>query len=119
MKYEDLKVWELSVDLSCRIYQLMKTNRDFGFKDQICRSAVSVPSNIAEGCERIHIKETINFLSIAKGSIGELKTQIIIGQKINYIPHDKAEYLKRECEHIGNMLGSLIKSLRTTKLGSV
>ncbi len=87
--------------------------KDFGFQDQICRSAVSVSSNIAEGCERIYIKETINFLSIAKGSIGELKTQIIIGQKINYIPHNKAEKLKLECEHMGNMLSSLIQKLRS------
>ncbi len=78
-----------------------------------------IPSNIAEGCERIHIKETINFLSIAKGSVGELKTQIITGQKIKYLPHENAESLKRECDHIGRMLGSLIKSLRVTKLNSV
>ena len=110
MRYENLAVWKKSVNLSCSIYLLMKNNRDFGFKDQICRSAVSVASNIAEGYERIHRKETINFLSIAKGSIGELKTQIIIGSKIGYI--SEASHLIQECEAIARMLGSLIKKLR-------
>ncbi|CED70320.1 S23 ribosomal protein [Aliivibrio wodanis] len=108
MNYETLEVWQRSVDLSVSIYELMKHSRDFGFKDQICRSSVSVPSNIAEGCERIHLKEKINFLSIAKGSLGELKTQIIIGGRIGYIPLDRVEQLKSECETLSRMLGSLI-----------
>ncbi len=108
MNYETLDVWQRSVTLSVTVYELMKHNRDYGFKDQICRSSVSVPSNIAEGCERIHLKEKINFLSIAKGSLGELKTQFIIGGQIGYIPLERLEYLKCECEVLSKMLGSLI-----------
>ncbi|WP_086981669.1 four helix bundle protein [Vibrio aphrogenes] len=110
MRFENLDVWQKSVDLSCTIYLIMKNNRDFGFKDQICRSAVSVASNIAEGYERIHKKETINFLSIAKGSIGELKTQIIIGARVGYI--SSPAHLIKECELIARMLGSLIQKLK-------
>jgi len=112
MNYETLEVWQRSVDLSAHIYSLMQDNRDYGFKDQICRSSVSVPSNIAEGCERIHLKEKVNFLSIAKGSLGELKTQIIIGNKIGYIPMEVTANLKTECEALSRMLGALISHNR-------
>ncbi|MGL6260706.1 four helix bundle protein [Vibrio sp. WXL210] len=108
MTYESLEVWQRSVDLSAKIYQVMRSSRDFGFKDQICRSSVSVSSNIAEGCERIHIREKINFLSVAKGSLGELKTQVIIGERIGLIPKEVSECLTRECEELSKMLGSLI-----------
>lgn len=108
MNYESLEVWQRSVEVSVRVYQLLEGTRNFGFKDQICRSAVSVPSNIAEGCERIHLKEKINFLSIAKGSVGELKTQLIIGQRIGHIAQKDANQLTTECETISRMIGALI-----------
>lgn len=65
--FEDLEVWQKSVDLSIRIYELLRDCRDYGFKDQICRAAVSIPSNIAEGMERNSKKEGAHFLHIAKG----------------------------------------------------
>jgi four helix bundle protein len=108
MNYEKLEVWQRSVEVSVQVYQLLTNSRDFGFKDQICRSAVSVPSNIAEGCERIHLKEKVNFLSIAKGSVGELKTQLIIGGRIGHIPAKNAEQLIAECETLSRMIGALI-----------
>ena len=74
--FEDLEVWKRSARLSADIYKTLANLKDFGFKDQITRSGLSIPSNIAEGAERESIKEFINFLSYAKGSAGELKTQI-------------------------------------------
>ena len=62
--------------------------RDFGFRDQITRAGLSVPSNIAEGHERESYKEMANFLSYAKGSAGELRTQVYIGMEIGYIDHE-------------------------------
>lgn len=114
MNYERLDVWRKSVALTTEIYSLMKDNRDFGFKDQICRSSVSVPSNIAEGCERLSRKEKAHFLAIAKGSLGELKTQVIIADNIGYIAPEPAMKLKHECDTIGRMLGALIKRTQGT-----
>ncbi len=74
--FEDLEVWKRSARLSADIYKTLANLKDYGFKDQITRSGLSIPSNIAEGAERESIKEFINFLSYAKGSAGELKTQI-------------------------------------------
>ncbi len=88
-KFEDLIVWQNAVNLSTRIYSTLKNCKDFSLRDQICRASVSVPSNIAEGFERQYNKEFIQFLYIAKGSAGEIRTQILIGKYskslVNYI----------------------------------
>ena len=70
MKFEDLEVWKRSARLSVDIYKQTKKIKDYGFRDQITRSGLSVPSNIAEGIERESDKECIRFLSFAKGSCG-------------------------------------------------
>ena len=77
-KFEDLKVWQEGISLSIHVYQTFIKCRDFSLKDQLCRASVSVPSNIAEGFERHSNKDFIRFLRIAKGSSGELRTQIHI-----------------------------------------
>jgi len=81
MKFEDLEVWKRAARLSAEIYKELKGLKDFGFRDQITRLGLSIPSNIAEGMERESLKECTNFLSYAKGSCGELRTQIFIGKK--------------------------------------
>jgi four helix bundle protein len=77
--FEKLEVWTRSSRLCVALYRELKESRDWGFKDQITRSALSVPSNIAEGYERNSRKEYVQFLRIAKGSCGELRTQAHIG----------------------------------------
>ena len=72
VKFEDLEVWKRSARLCADIYKVFMHSKDFGFKDQITRSALSIPSNIAEGFERKSDKEIANFINYAKGSIGEL-----------------------------------------------
>lgn len=86
--------------------------RDFGFRDQITRSAVSVPSNISEGAERIGAGEFRQFLSYAKGSAGELRTQLTIAAEIGYIDQQTAEVLVNECREISRMLWGLIRSIK-------
>ncbi len=85
MKCESLDVWKRTSRLSADIYLYFKEFNDYGFKDQITRSSLSVASNIAEGVERYSDKETIRFLDIARASCAELMTQIYIGIKIGYI----------------------------------
>jgi four helix bundle protein len=113
MKFEDLDVWKRAAKLSADIYNALRELRDYGFKDQITRSGLSIPSNIAEGFERASQKECLNFLSYAKGSCGELRTQIYIGMDIGYVDKQIGRTLIQETNEISAMLGGLIKTKRT------
>ncbi|MCB1584312.1 MAG: four helix bundle protein [Xanthomonadales bacterium] len=95
--------------LSVEVYRELSGLNDFGFRDQMTRSGLSVPSNSAEGYERESNKELIRFLYIAKGSCGELHTQTIIGMKIGYLKQDMATKWQQETKEISAMLGGLIK----------
>ncbi len=112
MKHENLEIWKRSFNLSCLVYQSFKQIRDYSFKDQVCRSGLSVPSNIAEGLERASDKEKAHFLSVAKGSLAELRTQLLIAIEIQYISKDIGESMTEECIHLSRMLGSFIVKLR-------
>jgi four helix bundle protein len=113
MRFEDLEVWKRAAKLSTDIYRQLRSLRDFGFKDQITRSGLSIPSNIAEGFERLSPKENLTFLSYAKGSCGELRCQIYIGIDIEYIPKEIGDRWIKETEEISSMLGGLIKSQKS------
>ena len=94
-KFEELEVWKTSINLCTDIYKLTNTElfaKDYGLKDQIRRASVSVPSNISEGYERDSKKQFLYFLVIAKGSCGELRTQLKIAQLLNYL--NEEEYIK-------------------------
>ena len=82
---ENLNVWKKSCRLSVEIYRYFKDFKDFGFKDQITKASLSIPSNIAEGMEKYYPKEKNRFFKISKGSVAELITQIYIGIEIEYI----------------------------------
>jgi four helix bundle protein len=112
MKFEDLEVWKRAARLSADIYRQLADLKDYGFKDQITRSGLSVPSNVAEGFERESQKENIKFLSYAKGSCGELRCQLYIGMNINYIPKDIGKRWLAEANEISAMLSGLIKTKR-------
>jgi len=111
MRFEDMDVWKRSSRLSVSIYRYFASLKDYGFKDQITRSSLSIPSNIAEGMERITAKEKRNFINYSKGSCAELRTQIYIGIKIGYIPVDKGRAWIGETIEISSMLNGLIKYL--------
>ena len=110
MAFEELEVWKRSARLSADLYREFSTLRDYGFKDQITRSVLSIPSNISEGHERASAKENMNFLNYAKGSCGELRTQIYIGMDIGYIDKDKGISWLKETESISAMIGGLIRT---------
>ena len=112
MKFEDLEVWKRAARLSANIYKELRDLKDFGFKDQITRSGLSVPSNIAEGFERESQRESLTFLYYAKGSCGELRCQIYIGMDIGYIDNEVGEKWLREANEISSMLSGLIKTKR-------
>lgn len=109
-RFEELDVWKKTARLCSDLYKVMANNKDFGFRDQITRAGLSIPSNIAEGYERGSNKEIANFLNYAKGSAGELRTQIYIG--IGYIDKETGKHWLKEAEDISRMLHGLIKSTR-------
>ncbi|MDD5057503.1 MAG: four helix bundle protein [Sideroxydans sp.] len=102
-RFEDIEVWKRSARLSVSLYKELAELKDFGFRDQITRAALSVPSNIAEGYERNSNKELANFLNYAKGSAGEIRTRIYIGMEIGYINKDAGKIMdKRMRRNIQN-----------------
>ncbi len=110
MKYEKLDVWKQSCRLSVDIYKQFANSKDFGFKDQITRSSLSIASNIAEGMEKESNKEKMRFIDIAKGSAAELITQIYIGIEIGYIEKVTGLKLIKECDEILKMCTGLRKN---------
>ena len=89
--YKELEVWKKSMDLVEICYKITNDfpkEELYGLTNQIRRAAVSIPSNIAEGQSRWSTKEFLRFLSIAKGSLSELETQLIVAQRLNYISED-------------------------------
>ncbi len=111
MRFEDMDVWKRSSILSVEIYRNLVDLRDFGFKDQITRSGLSIPSNIAEGFGRETDKDKRNFLNYAKGSSAELRAQIYIGIEIDYISRATGERWVKETNDISAMLSKLMKYL--------
>lgn len=105
---ESLDVWKRSRSLTVNIYKVFASCKDYGFKDQITRAAVSIPANIAEGFERNSRKEFMNFLRFARGSCAELRTQLYISEDISLIDSETAKTLQREALEISKMLQGLI-----------
>ncbi|MDD4881944.1 MAG: four helix bundle protein, partial [Gallionellaceae bacterium] len=99
-RFEELDVWKRSARLSADLYRAMVDIKDYGYRDQITRAGLSIPSNIAEGHERGTDKENANFLNYAKGSAGELRTQIYIGMDIGYIESEQGKHWLAEAEEI-------------------
>ena len=112
MKAKRLDIWKRSSKICSEIYLYFQDFKDYGFKDQITRSSLSVPSNIAEGVEKSSDKDTIKFLDISRGSIAEVQTQIYIGMKIGYIENSVGQKWVDEYEEISKMITSFINSLK-------
>ncbi|MDB6169572.1 MAG: hypothetical protein JWM88_2436 [Verrucomicrobia bacterium] len=90
--FEELEVWRLAKTVVTAVYRVTRRGpiaRDFGFKDQIQRAAVSVMSNIAEGFERGGHRELIHFLYIAKGSAGEVRSLVHVAEELGYVAGDE------------------------------
>ena len=112
MKFEDMEVWKRSARLLAELYKHFAGINDYGFRDQITRSGLSISSNIAEGSERGSKKDFIRFLQYAKGSCGELRTQIYIGIDIGYISQEKGKSWIQETRELSAMLVGFISSIQ-------
>jgi four helix bundle protein len=117
-KFEELEVWKLSMDLCSDIYRLTNSelfSKDFGLKDQIRRSSVSIPSNISEGYERDSKNQFVYFLVIAKGSCGELRTQLRIARTLNYLNEEEYKNINEKCISVSKQLAGFINYLKNHK----
>ncbi|MBD3791508.1 MAG: four helix bundle protein [Campylobacterales bacterium] len=110
MRCENLDVWKRSCRLSVEVYKYFAHCKDYGFKDQITRSSLSIGSNLAEGMEKDSDKEKLRYIEIAKGSGAELITQIYIGIEIGYIDKSVGMIWITELKGILKMLGGLKKN---------
>ena len=111
--FQELKVWHRAKDLAVTIYKTTGKGafvKDYCLKDQIRKSAVSVPSNIAEGDELGTNRQSIKFFYIAKGSVAELLNQTIIAHEIGYLTQPQFDEIKEECQAISAMLTKLIQA---------
>jgi len=112
--FQDLRIWQKGIEVVRDIYILTKKfpkEELYGLTSQMRRSAVSIPSNIAEGFRRYHNKEYKQFLYIAMGSCAELETQIIIANELNYINGNNKTELIEKIKYICRMINQLIKKL--------
>lgn len=111
MGFENLKVWTRAKEFFKEIYFAFSDAKDYYFKNQICRASLSIVNNIAEGYERQTPKEFRQFLFIAKGSCGEVRSMLILAQELDLIPVSKAKLLIEKACEISKMIFGLIKSI--------
>ena len=110
-QFEEIIAWQKSKELVLQTYKAFDGLRDFSFRDQIRRAAVSVINNIAEGFERKSNKEFKQFLYISKGSCGEVRSMLCIAKELGYISEKSYGILYEKCIEISRMLSGLIKTL--------
>ncbi len=116
--FEDLEVWKTARELTNRIYKITANgslSKDYGLRDQIRRAAVSVMSNIAEGYERGGNQELIQFLSIAKGSSGEVRSQLYVAMDQEYIDKRKSELLIDAFKKLSIMINNFMEYLKGSR----
>jgi len=114
--YQDLKVWQPAMDMVAHVYRCTATfpkQEMYGLTSQMRRSAVSVPSNIAEGKRRFSRKELVQHLFRARGSLLELETQILIGRRLGYLDDTEGKRLTSLTSEVGRLLNGLVNSFQS------
>ncbi len=104
MSYKNLRVWQGALEIAVEVLRLVESCQNYAFADQVRRSAISVPSNIAEGMTRDSEVEKNRFLSIAKASNAELETQLLIAEKLGYFSNDVCEELLKKVQKVNFQL---------------
>lgn len=112
--FEDLKIWQDARVLCNDIYDSVEKLRDYDFKSQIQRAAVSVMNNISEGFERRTKKDFAHFLDLAKGSAGEVRSMLYLAEDRGYVAAAAAGQLRSNCKRLSSSIGALASKLRST-----
>lgn len=111
LRFEDILSWQKAQDLALIVYQLFRVNKDYAFRDQLQRAVVSISNNIAEGYERRSNNELRQFLYIAKGSCGEVRSMFYLARELKYISDKDFQELYQQTTEISKLLSGLIKTL--------
>jgi len=114
-RFEDLDAWKIARELTRDVYRITRTDefsRDFGLKNQIRKASVSVMSNIAEGFERDGNREFCNFLSIGKGSAGEVRSQLYVALDQDYISQWDFDLIYSKAKESGAVIAGLTNYLK-------
>jgi four helix bundle protein len=114
-KFEDIIAWQKAQDLAVEIFADFEATRNFSFRDQICRSVVSISNNIAEGFDRSSDADFCRFLYIALGSASETRSMLYLAGRLNFVNRDRQEQLLSQIDEIGRIIRGLIKSLTIKK----
>lgn len=110
-RFEDILAWQKGKELTILLYRILTNNKDFSYRDQILRAVISICNNIAEGYERRSNKELKQFLFIAKGSTGEIRSMLYIGLELNYFTKDEFDKAFNLTIEIARLLSGFIKTL--------
>ena len=114
--FEDLDVWKRGCNLTVEVHAALAESKDFALRNQMERASLSIPSNIAEGCERDSTPDFIKFLRYSKGSCGELRTQLYIAEKLRKRlgapPMEESRDMIQETRELSRMIQGLINSLK-------
>ncbi len=113
-RFEEIVAWQKAKSMTVAIYRRMNDCRDSGFRGQLQRASISVMNNIAEGYERKTNKEFTQFLYIAKGSCGEVRSMLILGREIGFLEQHDCDTLMMASLEISRMISGLIKALKSS-----
>jgi len=116
VSWRDLGVWQEAHKLVLGVYEIARqfpVDERFRLADQLCRAAISIPTNIAEGKGRGSLKGYLQFLMVARGSVEEVKYQLLLARDLAYIGEPLFQELTEGYERVGRMLNGLIKSLKS------
>jgi len=111
-KFEEIIAWQKAQDLAVDIYNQFKESKDFGFRDQICRAAVSISNNIAEGFDRKTDADFSRFLYIAFSSCSEVKSMVYLSDRLGYINKNVKDKLINKSDEVQKLISGFIKSLK-------
>ncbi len=111
-KFEDIIAWQKSQDFAVDVYQVFQSNKDFSFRDQICRAAVSISNNIAEGFDRSSNLDFSRFLYYSISSCSEVKSMVHLAERLNYISVTQKEKLLEDGNEISKIIRGLLKSIK-------
>jgi four helix bundle protein len=115
LRFEDIESWRESRILVKQVYASLLSCKDYGYKDQIQRAAVSIMTNIAEGFERGSNKEFVYFLTISRGSVAEVKSLAYVGLDVSYIDKQEFDLIFTRCMKLLGLINGFINYLKSTE----
>lgn len=111
-RFEDLLIWQKGQDLAVDVYATYQENRDYGFRDQICRASISVSNNIAEGFDRGSNADYCRFLNFSRTSCNEVKSMSYLAFRLGYINEEQRTHFIQSTETVSRMIYAFMKTLK-------